>query len=182
MLSTVSLDAAEMYVVSHGLNFVPATKPRTAAAAMLDYDTFSRRIYCHDFFCKNEIPPDDAAPPPGCERFRIPNPGWHPNQVDGWESSQGVLEYVEATRAAVTDCFEKSARLHAARPDFNLQRRHRDALVRLKARDDIVFVDADKNLGIVCLDKADYIRRAEEELQQTHTLQTDADAEPLATT
>eukprot|EP01050_Picozoa_sp_SAG11_P003502 SAG11_NODE_199_length_12635_cov_104.801771_5_plen_393_part_01 len=54
--------------------------------------------------------------------------------------------------------------------------------MRLKARDDIVFVDADKNLGIVCLDKADYIRRAEEELQQTHTLQTDADAEPLATT
>eukprot|EP01050_Picozoa_sp_SAG11_P019367 SAG11_NODE_3071_length_2713_cov_16.731446_2_plen_280_part_00 len=177
-LATVSFDAAETYVIAHGLNFVPAVKPRSWRDAAADFDTFERSVSCFDFFSCNSVPGKPDAPPPGCERFRIPNPGWHPDQTE-WESSPGVLEYIAETRAAVMDAFEASAGLYAHRPAFNLQKRHRDALFRLKRRDDIVFIDADKNLGIVCLDRDDYIARAVSELQTTHHMQTAIDPDPL---
>ena len=46
----------------------------------------------------------------------------------------------------------------------------------------MIFVDADKNLGLVCLDADDYERRCIAELAQTHTALTDSDEDPLAAT
>ena len=45
-----------------------------------------------------------------------------------------------------------------------------------------MFVDADKNPGLVCLDADDYRARATAELQQTHNLLTAADCDPLEET
>ena len=181
-LSTFTFDAAETYVIAHGLNFIPAVAPPTWADVSPDFNTFTRRISCFDFFEKNQFAERHDAPPPGLERFRIPNPDWHPDDVDGWQSSPGILEYIQATEASVRDSVADSCRLHAARPRYNLQKRHRDALKRLKRRNDIVFMDADKNLGIVCLGAGDYRARCTAELQMTHDL-LDADASnPLAVT
>jgi len=67
-------------------------------------------------------------------------------------------------------------------PEFNMQKRHRDALTVLRNRRDIIFVDADKNLGLVCLDVADYERRCIAELAQTHHEQLPHDEDRVTAT
>lgn len=79
-------------------------------------------------------------------------------------------------------CVEESIRRHKFKPPHNLSRRHREALRRLQKKTDIVFIDADKGLGIVILDTDDYRARVTAELQGTHQLQTDTDEDPLTAT
>jgi hypothetical protein len=77
-------------------------------------------------------------------------PSWHPKTSGGdYIPSYGVEEYLAATIQDVRECFEESQRLHATKPVYNLCKRHRDALSALRERRDIIFVDADKNLGLV---------------------------------
>eukprot|EP01050_Picozoa_sp_SAG11_P007318 SAG11_NODE_605_length_8236_cov_3.988571_5_plen_204_part_00 len=150
-LSSYTFTDAETFVVAHGLNFVPTRKPPTRDALRQDFATFSRRVFCHDYFACNNIPPKEDAPPPGRERFRIPNPAFHPENIADWEPSPGVTEYVYNTLADVFNAADEALRHHKAKPVYNLSRRHREALRQLKLRRDIVFVDTDKNLGIACL-------------------------------
>ena len=152
--------------MAHGIGFIPTAKPATWDDISDDWNRFSRRIYCHDFFSEVDSTADTDKPP---AKFRIPNPSWHPKTSGGdYQATQGVEEYVAHTRVEVKNCIEDSHKLHAIRPEFNLQKRHRDALTVLRSRRDIIFVDADKNLGLVCLDAADYERRCIAELAQTH--------------
>ena len=96
--------------------------------------------------------------------------------------SPGVEEYVCETRAVVQKAFEDSIKLHKIWPPRNLSKKHRDALWRLRLRTDVVFIDADKGLGIVVLDVDDYEARVLAELSTTHHLQTSADEDPLLVT
>ena len=169
-LSSANFDTSELTVLGLGLNFIPTLPAPVWSNINAEYDRFARRIFCHDFFSTNSIEPRDDLPPPGCERFRIPNPDWNPDTSNTeWQSSCGVKEYVEETRGLVHTTWQAATARHD-RPVFNLSRRHREALARLRLRDDVVFVDADKNLGLVCLDRADYVQQCTAELAQTHTL------------
>eukprot|EP01050_Picozoa_sp_SAG11_P018712 SAG11_NODE_2873_length_2880_cov_9.311399_3_plen_313_part_01 len=180
-LSSITFTADQRYLIAHGLNFIPSKPPLSRDELRRDYSAFSRRIYCHDYFTLNAFEPQDTAPPDDMMRFRIPNPGWHPLNED-YEPSPGVLEYVHETLAAVYDCADKALMAHKAKPIYNLQRRHRDALRDLIQRRDIVFIDSDKNLGLVCLDTDDYKARCIAELAQTHAMLTPLDPDPLDTT
>ena len=141
-------------------------------------------MYCYDYFSELDLPTDAQPPSP---KFRIPNPGWHPKTSGtDYSATYGVEEYIAQTRANVKGCIEDSQRVHAARPTYNLSKRHRDALRRLLWRlrnvRDIVFVDADKNLGLVCLDTNDYVQRCIDELAKTHHELTPADEDPFSAT
>jgi hypothetical protein len=140
-ISSVIFDADTYYGIAQGLGFITTSKPATWNDVRDDFDTFSRRIYCYDYFSELDLPADAQPPSP---KFRIPNPGWHP-KTSGTEYSAtyGVEEYVAQTRENVKNCIEDSQRLHATRPAYNLAKRHRDALRRLFDRRDIVFVDAE---------------------------------------
>jgi hypothetical protein len=182
-LSSFTFDAAMSYVCGMSLGFIPTMQPVSRAEVQQDFEVFERRVMCHDFFWGAAEKP--AAETPPSNKFRVPNPGWHPEQVDGWESSPGVKEYVCDVRAKIMNCVDDSAKLHAARPMHNLSRRHRDALRRLKQllqAGVICILDADKNLGLVVLDTADYRARCIDELQKTHNLLQPSDEDPHAST
>ena len=175
-LSSVMLDPDETYLCSYGPKFSTVSRPPCATGIMGDFDQFSRRIYIRDFMHQTNLDGDDVP-----AKFRLKNPGWHPMDTD-YVPTAGVQEYVCETRAAVLNCVEDSIRLHKIKPPHNLKKRHRDKLRRLQQRTDIVFIDADKGLGIVVLDTDDYRARVIAELQGTYRLQTDADEDPLAAT
>ena len=179
-LSSVIFDVYETYVLGMGLGFIPSMRPASRAEVQTDFDVFERRVMCHDFFWDAKAKPPDETPP--STKFHVPNPGWHPEQVDGWESTPGVKEYVCDVRSKIMNCVDDSVRLHAAHPIHNLSRRHRDALRRLLLRRDIVILDADKNLGLVVLDAADYQARCIDELGKTHHLLQPGDEDPHAST
>eukprot|EP01052_Picozoa_sp_SAG31_P039304 SAG31_NODE_5421_length_2547_cov_12.100899_1_plen_327_part_10 len=163
-LSTATFTAEERYVLGLGLNFIASPKLPEWQEINADYNRFARRVNCHDFFHHNVFEPRADAPPPDRQRFRIPNPTWSP-QTSDWEPSVGVTEYVEHTRSAVRKAYDEA---QSTRKTYNLSKRHRDALQRLRSRRDIIFVDADKNLGLVCLDVDDYRQRCLAELAETH--------------
>eukprot|EP01052_Picozoa_sp_SAG31_P031756 SAG31_NODE_3402_length_4313_cov_7.421690_2_plen_597_part_00 len=168
-LSSATFDTDELYVLGLGMNHIVTPQLPDWKTLNTEYERFARRIYCHDFFGHPSAPDSERTdqPPAGCENFRIPNPGWHPRDVDGYEPSTGVLEYVEQTRADIRDILETAKR---SRPIRNLQRRHRMALQRLRQRDDVIFIDTDKNLGLACLDTQDYVQMCTAELAETHHL------------
>ena len=147
-LSSVTFDVATWFIVSHGLNFIPTVRPPAWTDVNQDYFKFSRRIYCHDYF--SQLDEEDTREKPPSPKFRVPNPSWHPKTSGGdYIPSYGVEEYLAATLHDVRECFEESQSLHAMKPVYNLCKRHRDALCALRQRRDIIFVDADKNLGLV---------------------------------
>jgi hypothetical protein len=181
-MSTFIFDADATYAAAQGLNFIPTVRPPTWDQMKDDFYRFSRRIYCHDYFSQIDTS-DNERDPSVSPKFRIPNPSWHPKTsgVD-YEPSYGVEEYLAQTRVNVRGCIEDSIKLHATRPAYNMCRRHREALCKLLARRDVIFVDADKNLGLVCLDADDYVQRCIAELAQTHTALIEGDEDPLTAT
>eukprot|EP01050_Picozoa_sp_SAG11_P020004 SAG11_NODE_3285_length_2552_cov_5.097432_1_plen_733_part_01 len=181
-LSSFIFSATDHFLLAHGINFVPTRSPPTAKELRTEFNVFSRRIFCHDFFSMNDVPPNANAPPD--DRFRIPNPDFHPLNLRGeWEPSPGVMEYVSATLDSVNEAAAEATRRHKDKPIHNLSRRHRDALRALLLRRDIVFADADKNLGLVVLDTSDYANRCRFELAQTHTAPVQPGADfPLTVT
>eukprot|EP01050_Picozoa_sp_SAG11_P010692 SAG11_NODE_1086_length_5931_cov_2.593450_4_plen_526_part_00 len=176
-LSSFAFTADQQYLIAHGLNYVPSRPPPTREQLRADFNTFTI-----DFFSTGTYDSPATAPPEDMQRFRVPNPSWHPLDSHDYEPSPGVLEYVHETLASVYDCADAAQKAHNSRPIHNLRRRHRDALRELKLRRDIVFIDSDKNLGLVCLDAGDYRARCLAELQQTHSRLTPLDPDPLATT
>ena len=176
-LSSAVFDAAKTFMIAHGPKYAAVFQPPSLDAGMTDYDMFSRRIYCYDFFHQQDKNADDGTP----AKFRLKNPGWHPMDQD-YVPSPGVEEYVCETRAVVQKAFEDSIKLHKIRPPRNLSKKHRDALRRLRLRTDVVFIDTDKGLGIVVLDADDYEARVLAELSTTHHLQTSADEDPSLAT
>eukprot|EP01050_Picozoa_sp_SAG11_P007923 SAG11_NODE_676_length_7798_cov_33.772438_5_plen_200_part_00 len=98
---------AETFVVAHGLDFVPTRKPPTRDALRQDFATFSRRVFCHDYFACNNIPPKEDAPPPGRERSRIPNPAFHP--VDFYRRARNAHKrMVELSTELKTFCARRT--------------------------------------------------------------------------
>eukprot|EP01050_Picozoa_sp_SAG11_P024688 SAG11_NODE_5335_length_1592_cov_5.702612_1_plen_148_part_00 len=96
-LSSFAFTADQRYLIAHGLNYVPSRPPPTREQLCADFKTFSRRVYCHDFFSTGTYDPPATAPPEDMQRFRVPNPRWHPLDSHDYEPSPGVLEYVHET-------------------------------------------------------------------------------------
>jgi hypothetical protein len=129
-------DPAEHYCLGLGCNFI-STPPAFSKQEMTeDWRQFDRRVKIFDcFYGAPETRSADEVAPRG---FYIPNPDFHPDQCD-YEPSVGVIEYTHKVLGDFYDSIND-----APMRIWNLSKRHRDALVRLKARRDIVIVDSDK--------------------------------------
>ena len=98
-LSSVIFDADTYYLIAHGIGFIPTAKPATWDDIANDWNRFSRRIYCQDYFSELDLTAETDKPP---AKFRIPNPNWHPKTSGGdYQATQGVEEYVAHTRVEV---------------------------------------------------------------------------------
>ena len=94
-----------------------------------DWRQFDSRVKIFDcFYDALETRSADEVAPHG---FYIPNPDFHPDQC-AYEPSEGVIEY---THKVLGDFYDSNN--DAPMRIWNLSKRHRDAVVRLKSRRDI---------------------------------------------
>jgi hypothetical protein len=159
--SSQDFSPEEIEVLGLSLKFTPTptTTPADDLSALRrGHERYIRSIYLTDFFETSGTPPDTCP-----ARFRVPNPGFNPRNVDGYTPSADIAEYEEAT-------FSKLTELVAARDPHipNLSWAHRKALSRLRGDRSLVIGVCDKNLGLFAADATDYEQHCRAALSATH--------------
>ena len=143
-LSGVEFDEATLAVLNCGLKFIPTPACRSVSGASGEaVDSFSRNVRLRIQF-------QDAADKPYNPQFYVPNPVYQPHAAP-----PDVEDFLVDIRNAVTLAY-RAARSLPARNMPNLTAPQHAALSALRANRQIVIKPADKNLGMVILDKCDY--------------------------
>ena len=176
--SSYEFSPEEYYVLGLSVNFspTPTFKEGDYDRVQAAHDTFTRSLYLTDYHYDRDSNRPASEQPPA--RFRIPSPGFHPldrvnDKYNPYTPAPGLKEYAArsagAVRQAVTTAVERLPKIP------NLSWRHRKALVDLRHNHDLVIAFADKNLGLVADDAANYLRNGIACLGNTHrTLPTTA--------
>lgn len=143
-LSGCRFDDSALAVLNCGLKFVPTPAARSVSGATnAIVDSFARNVRLRVQFQRD----DEMIEVP---RFYVPNPGFQPAAAP-----QAVEDFLIDVRNAVSRAYRVARSLPAARPQ-NLTGAQRAALAAVRNNQQIVIKPADKNLGLVILDRAVY--------------------------
>ncbi|XP_024523476.1 uncharacterized protein LOC112343723 [Selaginella moellendorffii] len=139
------LSAAEKRLLALGLSFIPNPVPLTAKKIMECLDDFQCSVRLRNSFKdSNSLIPE----------FRVPNPNFDPPPAS-WHMESRVARIREHLLQRLSCC---------KRPRSFLRGWRRDAVLALRHDHSIVIKPADKNLGVVVLDRTWYIQEAMRQL------------------
>eukprot|EP01050_Picozoa_sp_SAG11_P015287 SAG11_NODE_1966_length_3988_cov_16.269221_2_plen_533_part_00 len=186
-LSSVKLTNDELSVLGLGHKFIPTSFGPSKRSLDKCLKQYNRRVLLRDFFAQAKAAGEyrERAAPPG-KRLRTGDPTWHPLE-DGTIRDEPYVP-TEAVQVYLDDVGEElHARLAATaqmRVRDNLIAGQRKALAALQDKHrGIVCIEADKNLGLVVMDRSDYTTMGLEMLGQSHVEVTrqEYDLAPAAT-
>jgi Reverse transcriptase (RNA-dependent DNA polymerase)/GIY-YIG catalytic domain len=151
-LSTHKLSYAEISVLNKGLSFVPNTQTINTHTLDNDVNRFERTLQIHYFFAKkdNTYDPSDRRP------FET-NSTWWPKKLNG-----DISAYCQKLKKELFALHRRKNKR------CNLSIKERKALNELRNNTSIVIKKADKNSGIVILDRDDYYKKVVEMLYDEH--------------
>ena len=167
-LSSKRFSASEIFILGHSVKFAP-TYPAAPSAEQFRPQLlrFFRSMHLRAYFSSRQLP-EDTTPP----RFRIPRPNFNPQHTrPDYIASQECQQIEQYHEAVSTDISSLLNSLPKRIPNF--KSRHRTANDNLfatarSADSTIMFVEADKGLGLVAIDRPDYCRLTLHQLQTTH--------------
>jgi hypothetical protein len=145
-LSSWVLSFPERQLLGLGLDYLPRPQPPSISTIYSEYSLFARRIRLRHFFGD-----DNIAPSP----WFVPNPGWNPPER---------LESLENILLLGANVVDDRVTIVPRRTRPILPRRMRLALQSLRQDQDIVIKPADKNLGLVIMDRTWYVAEAHRQL------------------
>jgi len=168
-LSGKQFDRHTLAVLNCGLKFIPTPQAPTAAEewqAALQRFVRSVRLRCQFGDSGRDWVP----------RYHVPNPAFQP------APAPAVVEaFLQELHTAVTLYYrQQQPRLCSRPPPSNLTAPQRHALRALRADDSIIIKPADKNLGLVILNKCWYVAEGQKQLADAATYRVVPAAEVAA--
>ena len=156
-LSSKDLDPDALTVLNCGLKFIPT--PRTPTAPDQWQPALARFQRAVRLRCMLGDTPAQAM------RYHVPNPAFQPTLAPA-----PVEAFLQDLGTAVGAHYQRQAEALAARPPAgNLTSAHRRSVRTLRADTSLIIKPADKNLGLVVLDRAWYIAEAARQLADART-------------
>ena len=146
-LTSKKLSAGEYLLLARGLKFIPTPSNKKAKSALLkDFDEFARKMQCKYMFADkdNEIHP-----------FRTKS-GYQPSTT-----SDTLRSYIDKTRLELSS-------IEVQKYCDNLSACEKEAIKTLRNNDNIIIKKADKNNMCVVMNKGDYIKEGERQLNSIY--------------
>ena len=141
--SSKVLTFTERQLLGLGLHYIPRPIPPSISTLHLEYDNFARRLRLRHHF--NDDGKDKFSP------WRIPNPNWNLEEL--FKPLEDAIQIGE-------DILNRRINSVPHQVKSSLPRHLRIALNKLRKDTNIVIKSADKNLGLVILDKIWYLKEA----------------------
>ena len=151
-LSGVALGRAEINLLSKGLSFCPTPRHMKKEEILDNLEKFFRRLRLKEFFQEEEE--TDA------DNLLHPLSSWTPPK----RRDAALETHIKRTR---TDVESHLNDLQAKRCKDNLPPEETSALKNLRQRTDIIIKPADKRFVVVMLSKEDYIKEANQQLNES---------------
>ena len=161
-LSKYQLNQHEISILEKCLNYIPIPTIEHEAKIVQDFLLFERKLRLYHQLHKNEADietTDDSSDDESPHKFLKPSKGWKP---DDSEMDPNIMRY----KTSVLNYMQSKIKTKI-RPRFNTSKNERKAIGTLKKNTDIIIKPADKGGAIVIMDKSDYIKEGEKQLQQT---------------
>lgn len=155
--SNCSFTVTEQQVLGYGSKFRPSNPLPSNDRLAIDLDNFERRIRWTEFFNFRPVPVAESS-----EKYI---PGFHISSKRSPPTASratevGLLDFRHEMVTNVNNARHQRRKL-------NLTAGERRAMEKLNQRDDIIICNADKNLGTVVLNTADYIAEGLRQLSDT---------------
>ena len=160
-LSKYTLNQPEISILEKGLNFIPTPTMEHEAKIVQDFLLFERKLRLYHKLHKNEEEietTDESSDDDSPHKILKPSKGWKP---DDSEMDPNIMRY----KTSVLNDMQSKLKLKK-KPRFNISVKERKAIRSLKQNPDIIIKPADKGGAIVILNKEDYIKEGERQLQQ----------------
>ena len=144
-----------------GLNFIPTPAKEHEAKIVQDFLLFERKLRLYHKLHKNEEDietTDESSDDDSPHKILKPSKGWKP---DDSEMDPNIMRY----KTSVLNDMQ-SRNKTKRRPRFNTSKHERKEIGTLKNNTEIIIKPADKGGAIVIMDKLDYIKEGERQLQQ----------------
>eukprot|EP01050_Picozoa_sp_SAG11_P021473 SAG11_NODE_3828_length_2199_cov_7.007619_1_plen_221_part_10 len=170
-LSSAELSVDEISLLGLGHKFIPVSYGPTKTSLDKSLKQYNRRVLLRDFFAQAEAAGElRRRDPPPDPRLRTGDPHWHPLdhgtiRDEPYIPTPAVQQYLDDIGA---ELHRRRAMAANIRVVDNLTRGQRTALAALEQRHDVVVTEADKNLGLVLMDRADYVSMGLEMLSESH--------------
>ena len=143
------------------MNFIPTPAKEHEAKIVQDFLLFERKLRLYHKLHKNEEDnetTDESSDDDSPHKILKRSKGWKP---DDSEMDPNIMRY----KTSVLNDMQ-SRNKSKRRPRFNTSKHERKAIRTLKKNTEIVIKPADKGGAIVIMDKLDYIKEGERQLQQ----------------
>ena len=160
-LSKYQPNKYEISLLEKGLNFIPTPIQEHEAKIVQDFLLFERKLRLYHKLHKNEEDietTDESSDDDSPHKILKPSKGWKP---DDSEMDPNIMRYKTCVLNDMQSKFKAKRR-----PRFNTTKHERKAIGTLRKNTDIIIKPADKVGAIVIMDKTDYIKEGERQLQQ----------------
>ena len=160
-LSKYTLNQSEISILEKGLNFIPTPSKEHEAKIVQDFLLFERKLRLYHKLHKSEEEietTDESSDDDSPHKILKPSKGWKP---DDSEMDPNIMRY----KTSVLNDMQSKLKMKK-KPRFNISVKERKAIISLKQNSDIIIKPADKGGAIVILNKEDYIKEGERQLQQ----------------
>ena len=161
-ISTISLTSTEKSLLEKGLNFCPTTPKFNKVKLLDDIYWFCRKIRLSEYFWnENTEQTQDKTKDFYLqqERSDISNNFSNKFYQPPIDHNEILNHYLTSVKSAITDLCKKPFTYIP-----NISNEESNALKNLQSRDDIIIHSADKGGKIVVMNKADYIKECEAQL------------------
>ena len=160
-LSNYKPNQHEISILEKGLNFIPTPTMEHEAKIVQDFLLFERKLrLCHKLH-KNEEEietTDESSDDDSPHKILKPSKGWKP---DDSEMDPNIMRY----KTSVLNDMQSKLKIKK-KPRYNISVKERKAIKNLKQNNNIIIKPSDKGGAIVILNKEDYIKEGERQLQQ----------------
>lgn len=157
-LSNFKLTKYQTAVLNKGLNFIPHDSAVSYKQLDADIKRFERKLQLYQFFRDKNEEDDENDDPENVRLAFEENPNYWPHKLN-----KNITELCRELK-------EELHKLHNQPTHFqNLNKYERNALKQLQSNRDIIIKKADKNSGIVVMNKETYENKVYEMLRDTNT-------------
>ena len=166
-MSNYKLNTHETTILQKDLNFIPTPSREHEVKILQDFLLFERKLRLYHKLHKKEedIETTDESSDEEDSPHKIlrPSKGWKPEDS---ECDPNIMKY----KTCVIHDMESKLMIKP-RPRFNTSKDERKAIVTLRKNSDIIIKPADKGGAIVILNKTDYIKEGERQLENSEHYQ-----------
>lgn len=146
-LTSSKLTDGEYLLLARGLKFIPTPSRKKAKISLINnFDEFARKMQCKYMFSDTEST---------MHPFRMKS-GFQPN-----ETNHALQTYIDKTKLELSS-------IEVQKFSDNVQKMEREAIKSLRNNGEIVIKKADKNNMCVIMNKSDYIKEGERQLNSIY--------------